>query len=103
MPCVPSPTTVPTERPANNQLVTRDEHVREVAALPACRLRIADADDAGLRGGLVQRRRELLVFFPCSTVWRDMGERELPRRLAHLGVLLTLEQVRHRRASIRPG
>ena len=79
-----------------HELVARDHDVRQVAALPAHRFRIAEAGDPGGRRGLVELDRELLVLFPLRAVRRDVRLREPPRGGADRRVVLGLEQVRHR-------
>src|SRR5450432_4146223 len=84
-----------------DQLVACDQHVADVAALPADRLGIADARDPRRGGLLVELDRELFVLFPLGSMRSDVDLREPPRRRANRRMLLGLEQISHRRPSIQ--
>src|SRR5690606_10590828 len=71
-----------------------------VPALPAHGLGVADAHHARLARGAIQRDRKLLGLLPGRPVGRDVRLREPARGRAYRRVLLTLEQVGHRSASI---
>ncbi len=93
----PEPDDGPDRFAGEDELLARDEHVRDVAARAARVLRIAEAEQPGARELAVERARELLGFFPRVRVRSDVALGELAGLRAERRVLVGLEEVRGHR------
>ena len=82
--------------PGHHQLLRHRQDVAEVAAGAADLLGVADAHEARGRQLAVQRARELAGLVPGVGVGRQRRLGEPPGLSAQGGVLVGLEQVRHR-------